>query len=180
MRNFTILLGWFVGTIALHGQPYDTQAFRSGLRGNPKQVTTTEHLFFTSNPSNDNGQESYTVISTYNRQGICTGQKMFSIGGALIGTAEYKFDRNGNVYEIDYTGEYDDLATRLSYTYNSFGKWQSCRTYQGGIQTNRVDYVLLQYRQPGGSDTRVQPLQPAAQNRRDCLQRCRERLDYPF
>ena len=104
MRNFTILLGWFVGTIALQGQPYDTQAFRSGLRGNPKQVTTTEHLFFTSNPTSENGQESYTVISTYNQQGICTGQKMFSIGGALIGTAEYKFDRNGNVHEIDETG----------------------------------------------------------------------------
>lgn len=153
MRNFTILFGWLVGTITMQGQPYDTQAFRSGLRGNPKQVTTTEHLFFTSTPSNDNGQESYTVISTYNRQGICTGQKMFSTGGTLIGTSEYKFDRNGNVYEIDYTGEYDDLATRLSYTYNSFGKWQSCRTYQGGFRQTE----LITYRY--NTDNRVDQIQ---------------------
>ena len=180
MRNFTILLGWFVGTIALQGQPYDTQAFRSGLRGNPKQVTTTEHLFFTSNPTSENGQESYTVISTYNQQGICTGQKMFSIGGALIGTAEYKFDRNGNVYEIDYTGEYDDLAHPVVIHLQFVREVAKLPDVSRGIQTDRVDYVPLQYRQPGGPDTRVQFLQSIAKNRRNYIQRCRKRLDYPF
>ncbi len=150
MRNIIILFLIFSGVCKLAAQPYDTQAFRSGLKGHPKQVTTTVLFAFPPYADAPNQTESYIAVSNYNPQDICTGQQMFSIGHDLIGTAQYKFDDRGQVYEIDYLDENYNLVTRLWYTYNNLGKWQSCRTYRGGFQQTEI--ITYRYNDKGLAD----------------------------
>lgn len=139
----TGLLSWSAAFFLLSGQEsYNSKAFTSGLNGRPSQVVSTV-TFATGLPEgNDENLENYIVDDRYNPEGIRTGEKMYSKDGELIGSSVFHFLPDGNIDQIEYLDQYNNLISRIVYTYNDLGNWKRAVVYRGGFEVKEeINYL---------------------------------------
>lgn len=156
IRQFFLCL-FLCGSLSLFpdGESYNSSAFVSGLNGHPEQVVTTV-TFATELPAHtEENLENYIVDSRYNPAGIRTGEKMFSKNGELIGSSVFHFSPDGNIREIEYLDQYNNLISRIVYTYNDRNNWKTAVVYRGGFA---VKEEIRYYYSPEGRLTGIEKL----------------------